>query len=110
MRHLHGRHEDATWPVAMALHEAEDDSLRFLVSGSNGLFGGSTLKVFDIASGDCLATFAQLRYDHKGSCSAVCIMHGRRLITAATDKTLAGWDCTFSVEEAKPLFKGGFFK
>ena len=116
MRHLHGRHEDATWPVCMAVHEPDDDGHsipRFLLSGSNGLFGGSTLKVFDIESGDCLTTFAQLRYDHKGSCSAVCIMPPDRqyvLLTGATDCTLAAWDCSFQIEEKKSLLKGGFFK
>jgi len=111
MRHLHGRHEDATWPVSMAIYEPENstDTPRFLLSGSNGLFGGSTLKIFDVSSGDCLATFAQLRYDHKGSCSAVCITHDTRIITAATDSTLAGWDCSFFVEKKKPMLKGGFF-
>lgn len=108
MRHLHGRHEDATWPVSMAMYDGED-APRFLLSGSNGLFGGSTLKVFDISSGDCLATFAQLRYDQKGSCTAVSIMDSTRLVTAATDHTLACWDCSWYVEEKKPLLKGGFF-
>ena len=111
MRHLHGRHEDATWPVSMAVHEPDDKGTipRFLLSGSNGLFGGSTLKVFDISSGDCLATFAQLRYDQKGSCSAVCIMANGKLLTGATDCTLAAWDCSFHIERKKPLLKGGFF-
>ena len=111
MRHLHGRHEDATWPVSMAVHEPDDKGTipRFLLSGLNGLFGGSTLKVFDISSGDCLATFAQLRYDQKGSCSAVCIMANGKLLTGATDCTLAAWDCSFHIERKKPLLKGGFF-
>jgi WD40 repeat protein len=79
------------------------------VSGSNGLFGGSTLKVFDVSSGNCLATFAQLRYDHKGSCSAVCMPSATRVITAATDATLAGWNCEISLQEKKPLLASGFF-
>lgn len=111
MRHLHGRHEDATWPVCMDIHEPDGDGRpRFLVSGSNGLFGGSTLKIFDIDSGNCLVTFAQLRFDHKGSCTALCIAaNGNTIFTAASDSTLAGWACSFEKEEKKPLLRGGFF-
>ena len=143
MRQLHGRHEDATWPVAQSLHTINEPSnssvpsgptgpsgpngsitttpmtatsssktTKLLVSGSNGLFGGSTLKLFDVTSGNCLATFAQLRYDHKGSCSAVgfCDNQGLRVITAATDASLAGWTCTLSHETKKPLLTKGFFR
>ena len=113
MRHLHGRHEDATWPVSIDLYDpgkAASLPPKFLVSGSNGFFGGSTLKVFDVASGDCLATFAQLRYDHKGSCTAVKIVNnGTDILTAASDFTLAAWTCSFYVEEKKPMIKAGFF-
>lgn len=111
MRHLHGRHEDATWPVCMDIHEPDGgDKPRFLVSGSNGLFGGSTLKIFDIDSGSCLVTFAQLRFDHKGSCTALCIgSNGSMVFTAASDSTLASWACTFEKKEKKPLLRGGFF-
>lgn len=111
MRNLHGRHEDATWPVCMDLYEPLGDDggkPRFLVSGSNGLFGGSTLKLFDIDSGNCLVTFAQLRYDHKGSCTALCIgSKGNTVFTAASDSTIAGWTCSFE-KEKKPVLKGGF--
>eukprot|EP00889_Picochlorum_renovo_P003386 jgi/Picre1/30416/NNA_005780.t1 len=111
MRHLHGRHEDATWPVCMDIHEPNGNGMpRFLVSGSNGLFGGSTLKIFDIDSGNCLVTFAQLRFDHKGSCTALCIAaDGSTVFTAASDSTLAGWACSFEKKEKKPLLRGGFF-
>ena len=110
MRQLHGRHEDATWPVRQAYvtHGAE----KLLVSGSNGFFGGSTLKIFDVTSGDCLATFAQLRFDHKGSCSALGMVRKEgqalRVVTAATDASLAGWDCDVSCEIKKPLLAKGF--
>jgi WD40 repeat protein len=115
MRHLHGRHEDTTWPVCMDLQEGvvreQQEKAIYLVSGSNGFFGGSTIKIFDVSSGECLVTFAQLRYDHKGSCSAVCMaLDGRQVITAATDASIAGWDCSFSVEKKQPLLTGGFFK
>ncbi len=120
MRQLHGRHEDATWPVcqAFATHAAE----KLLLSGSNGLFGGSTLKIFDVTSGDCLSTFAQLRFDQKGSCSAAGFasrqdgdgqrhatsMTSLSAVTAATDASLAGWICELSREESKPLVAKGF--
>lgn len=120
MRQLHGRHEDATWPVSQAFvtHATE----KLLLSGSNGLFGGSTLKIFDVASGDCLSTFAQLRFDQKGSCSAAGFasrqdcdddngqQHKASLtaVTAATDASLAGWICEISREENKPLLARGF--
>ena len=116
MRQLHGRHEDATWPVCQAFtsHAAE----KLLLSGSNGLFGGSTLKIFDVSSGDCLATFAQLRFDQKGSCSAAgfASRHGCddgalqevTAVTAATDASLAGWVCEIYREENKPLLAKGF--
>ena len=41
LRALHGRHEDTTWPVCMAL--SSDGAL--LASGSSGPCGGSTIKV-----------------------------------------------------------------
>jgi WD40 repeat protein len=113
MRHLHGRHEDVTWPVCLDLYDpghANTLPPKFLISGSNGLFGGSTIKVFDVGSGDCLATFAQLRYDHKGSCTAVKITNnGTNILTAASDCTLAAWSCGFYLEEKKPMIKAGFF-
>jgi len=139
MRQLHGRHEDATWPVSQALTtipttpttpttpmtpssspsstpaSSPPTSAKLLVSGSNGLFGGSTLKLFDVTSGNCLATFAQLRYDHKGSCSAVCFSQSPTqqlaIVTAATDASLAGWTCDLSHQPAsnKPRLAKGFF-
>ena len=119
MRQLHGRHEDATWPVcqAFATHAAE----KLLLSGSNGLFGGSTLKIFDVTSGDCLATFAQLRFDQKGSCSAAGFASRQdsdgvglqevttlTAVTAATDASLAGWVCEITREKNTPLLSKGF--
>lgn len=141
MRQLHGRHEDATWPVSQALTTtpattssspssssssssspspstptSSTPTAKLLVSGSNGLFGGSTLKLFDVTSGNCLATFAQLRYDHKGSCSAVCFsrpptQQQLAIVTAATDASLAGWTCDLSHQPAsnKPRLAKGFF-
>ncbi len=41
LRAMHGRHEDMTWPVCMAL--SSDGAL--LASGSSGPCGGSTIKV-----------------------------------------------------------------
>ena len=118
LRHLHGRHEDTTWPVCLDFGETNDGTekgktctiaRKLVVSGSNGLFGGSTLKLFDFESGDCLANFAQLRFDHKGSCSAIKLLHGGKLvISAATDGTLAGWKCSLAQKQAKTLKKGFF--
>lgn len=118
LRHLHGRHEDTTWPVCLDYGEIDDGTekgetctvaRKLVVSGSNGLFGGSTLKLFDFESGDCLANFAQLRFDHKGSCSAIKLLRGGKLvISAATDGTLAGWKCSLSQKQTKALRKGFF--
>jgi len=91
--------------------KGETDSVvrKLVISGSNGLFGGSTLKLFDFESGNCLANFAQLRFDHKGSCSALKMLHGGKLaISAATDGTLAGWKCSLIQKQAKTLKKGFF--
>jgi hypothetical protein len=44
LRTLHGRHEETTWPCCMALSPEGE----LLASGSNGLFGGSTIKVANL--------------------------------------------------------------
>ncbi|GAB4818826.1 hypothetical protein N2152v2_005872 [Parachlorella kessleri] len=94
LRTLHGRHEETTWPCCMAL--SRDGEL--LASGSTGLFGGCTIKVFQTRSrqgreaGTCLATFAQLGFTQKGAVSALAFSHdGRYLYSGASDGTLAKW-------------------
>lgn len=97
LRTLHGRHEDTTWPCALAL--SPDGTL--LVSASTGLFGASTLKAFQavdgvgVRAGDCLATFAQLRYDEKGDvCALAFALDSRTLYSGASDGSIAAWHLT----------------
>ncbi|PRW56987.1 WD40 repeat-containing [Chlorella sorokiniana] len=99
LRTLHGRHEDTTWPACLAL--SPDGSL--LASGSTGPFGGSTIKVFQTASGggrdagDCLITFAQLGYRDKGGISALLFSPDASILySGASDGTLAAWHLRWS--------------
>lgn len=114
LRHLHGRHEDTTWPVCLDYfdghQEGMPDGASIVASGSNGLFGGSTLKLFDFNSGNCLATFAQLRFDDRGSSTAIkIVMKGDIVVSAANDGTLASWKCDVKEKVSKPVIRKGFF-
>ena len=54
LRALHGRHEDATWPLCMALSR---DGL-LLASASSGPCGGSTIKVRTCGSAERMVSLA----------------------------------------------------
>lgn len=116
LRQLHGRHEDTTWPVCldfchyfMKAGDDEGKQVPLVASGSNGTFGGSTLKIFDFASGDCLSTFAQLRFDHKGSaCALKFVRGGTYVVSAASDGTIALWAVECRPPKKQPKLKKGF--
>lgn len=94
LRTLHGRHEDTTWPCALALHPAAGAGAPapLLVSASTGPFGAATLKAFCPASAACAATFAQLGFDQRGDVSAVAFSRdGATLYSGASDGSVAAW-------------------
>lgn len=116
LRLMHGRHEDTTWPGCMALYTPPMPSesghgQAELVTGSTGPFGGSTLKLFEPSTGECLATFAQLGYDQRGGVTAVVVGHsGDVVYSAASDGTVAAWKLEWKLaeREKKGTLRKGF--
>eukprot|EP00887_Chlorella_sp_A99_P002098 scaffold21.g2098.t1 len=109
LRTLHGRHEDTTWPCCMAL----SPDGRVLATGSNGPFGGSTIKLFQTAAGagreagDCLATVAHLGYDDKGDVSALAFSRdGATLYSGASDGSLAAWRLAWRAPQGAAARRG----
>lgn len=94
LRLLHGRHEDTTWPACMALtsSDGEGQPRDLIASGSTGPFGGSTVKLFDSVTGDCVATIAHLGYQERGGIRDLTFsIDGKTLFSAASDGTVAAW-------------------
>lgn len=123
MRLLHGRHEDTTWPACMALttpggrgrSTKEEGEERYLIaSGSTGPFGGSTIKLFDSMSGDCVATIAHLGYQERGSIRDLSFsLDGKTLFSAASNGTIAAWSLKWIGQEGAenievPKLRKGF--
>jgi WD40 repeat protein len=118
LRLLHGRHEDTTWPTCMALTPFDNEGqLRDLIaSGSTGPFGGSTIKLFDSVTGDCLATIAHLGYQERGAIRDLTFStDGKILYSAASDGTVAAWSLErfekVGIEGSSKVqtFRKGFF-
>lgn len=109
MRLMHGRHEETTWPAVIALNTP---NTTFLVTGSTGPFGSSTLKTFHPSTGDCLATFSQLEPGKRGGITAIAFSPGGNILySGASDGSLAAWalDSLIAPEKDNKGVKSGFF-
>lgn len=112
LRHMHGRHEDTTWPLCMALGPHNGREPQLLVTGSSGPFGSSTLKAYDAGSGACLAAFAHLEHDCRGDVNAVTVEGDTQAIySGASDGSVVAWSVQGGAceNESKSRLKKGFF-
>jgi len=82
-----------------------------LVSGSTGPFGCSTLKAFDVVTGECLATFSLLEIDQKGGVTALTFSDdGTMLYAAASDGSVAAWQVELRItKKSRDTLARGFF-
>jgi len=105
-----GQHAPGTWPTSIAVSPDQ----RYLVSGSKGPFGATSIKLWSAHAhggpqfGTCLCTFSQLDEAQPGSVSRVAFgtEDSTRVYTGATDGTIAAWAITESLERKKHALSG----
>ena len=116
LRLLHGRHADTTWPSVVALWDhcgaREESRTPIFVSGSTGTFGGSSIKVFNSKTGNCLDTLLHLEPEQRGHITALMFStDGAVLYSAASDGSIVAWPTSAILsQQHKPIaaLKSGF--